>query len=219
MPALDHVFICCSTEAPEAAALARIGLKEGSPNTHPGQGTANRRFFFENAYLELLWVSDPEEAQGELARPTRLWERWSKRQGGACPFGVVLRPGAEAGDRDPPFATWSYHPPYLPPGLAIEVALGTPLGEPGFFYLRFARRPDDARREPITHAIPLTPITGVSIGIPAPGSRSTVALSVEATGVVSFSSTDEYVMTLAFDGDRRGNVVDLRPELPLVLRW
>jgi hypothetical protein len=28
---------------------------EDSSNTHPGQGTANRQFFFNNAYLELLW--------------------------------------------------------------------------------------------------------------------------------------------------------------------
>ena len=55
---LDHVFVCCSAGGPEADALRRAGLSEGSPNTHPGQGTECRRFFFSNAYLELLWVSD-----------------------------------------------------------------------------------------------------------------------------------------------------------------
>jgi hypothetical protein len=43
----------CSKGAPEAEALLRVGLREGAGNTHPGQGTACRRFFFENAYLEL----------------------------------------------------------------------------------------------------------------------------------------------------------------------
>jgi len=56
---LDHVFILCDEGAPEAAALLRIGIREGSGNTHPGQGTACRRFFFANAYLELVWVDDP----------------------------------------------------------------------------------------------------------------------------------------------------------------
>jgi hypothetical protein len=50
---LDHVFVMCSKGAPEAEALLRVGLREGAGNTHPGQGTACRRFFFENAYLEL----------------------------------------------------------------------------------------------------------------------------------------------------------------------
>jgi glyoxalase-like protein len=68
--ALDHVFVCCAEGAPEAERLVRLGLTEGSPNTHPGQGTASRRFFFENAYLELIWVTDPREAQGEPAART-----------------------------------------------------------------------------------------------------------------------------------------------------
>jgi Glyoxalase-like domain len=55
---VDHAFIACSPGAPEAGALLRLGFIEGQGNTHPGQGTANRRFFFENFMLELLWVAD-----------------------------------------------------------------------------------------------------------------------------------------------------------------
>ena len=90
---LDHVFVCASVGAPEADLLRALGLSDGQPNRHPGQGTACRRFFFANAYLELLWVENPAEAQGEVARPLRLWERWSQRRQGTCPFGVVFRPG------------------------------------------------------------------------------------------------------------------------------
>ena len=64
---IDHVFICCSVGGHETEVLTRLGLKEGSPNTHTGQGTACRRFFFSNAYLELLWVSDPIQAQAEAS--------------------------------------------------------------------------------------------------------------------------------------------------------
>jgi hypothetical protein len=42
-------------------------LTEGTPNIHPGQGTANRRFFFRNAMLELLWVNDEQFVQGPRA--------------------------------------------------------------------------------------------------------------------------------------------------------
>ncbi len=41
---LDHFFVLCSLGAPEASLLTAVGLIEGEPNTHPGQGTANRRF-------------------------------------------------------------------------------------------------------------------------------------------------------------------------------
>lgn len=48
---LDHIFICVQPGASEAEALIDFGLTEGSPNRHQGQGTANRRFFFRNAFL------------------------------------------------------------------------------------------------------------------------------------------------------------------------
>jgi len=62
---LDHVFIRVSRGAPEAEHLVQFGLREGQPNIHPGQGTANRRFFFINAMLELLWVEDARVAQSD----------------------------------------------------------------------------------------------------------------------------------------------------------
>src|SRR5881628_844205 len=76
---LDHVFICTEAEANEAERLADFGLIEGAPNVHTGQGTANRRFFFANAYLELLWVHNPAKAQAGAVNRTRLWPRWKDR--------------------------------------------------------------------------------------------------------------------------------------------
>jgi hypothetical protein len=88
---LDHFFILTGVGALEADHLLQFGLTEGAPNCHPGQGTACRRFFFRNAFLELIWVMDPVEAQSSLIRRTGLWERWSRRNQGASPFGICLR--------------------------------------------------------------------------------------------------------------------------------
>src|SRR6476646_1436267 len=121
----DHLFVCVSSSGTdEANALAAVGLGEGTPNTHPGQGTACRRFFFHNAYLELLWVTDPAEAQSEAIRPTHLWKRWTQRSTGMCPFGIGFRPGiGHVGS--PPFSPMDYRPPYLPDPLAIHIASTT----------------------------------------------------------------------------------------------
>src|ERR1035438_8316466 len=111
---LDHLFICVSRGAPEAECLTRFGLIEGPPNVHPGQGTANRRFFFRRAMLELLWVEDQCEAQNEQTAATKLWERWSGRfDGVTSPFGIIMRPAHWEGIT-PPFAAWEYKPDYLP---------------------------------------------------------------------------------------------------------
>ncbi len=47
----DNLFIYTDVGASEAKRLTSFGLIEGSPNIHPGQGTANRRFFFGNMVL------------------------------------------------------------------------------------------------------------------------------------------------------------------------
>jgi hypothetical protein len=216
---LDHAFILCAVGAPEAVALSRLGLKEGSTNAHPGQGTASRRFFFRNAYVELLWVCDEREARSELVQRTRLWERWSLRGQGACPFGIVLRPAGDARGGQPPFPTWAYAPSYLPAGLAIEVAVDTPLNEPEFFYLGFQRGRARGAQEPIVHAIAAAEITGLRIGIPVPGPQSMAARSAEAGGVLSFNASSEYVLGLTFDGAVAGKTADLRADLPLVMHW
>lgn len=72
---IDHIFIAVQPGAPEAAVLADFGLAEGSGNRHPGQGTANRRFFFDNAFIELLWLDNAAEARNDATRPTMLFER------------------------------------------------------------------------------------------------------------------------------------------------
>src|SRR5262245_21126886 len=194
---LDHVFIMCAANAPEAVVLTELGFKEGSPNTHPGQGTACRRFFFRNSYLELLWVHSPEEAQLEPVRETGLWDRWSGRQQGACPFGVILRGASDAAEARPPFQTWSYRPTYLPPGFSIEVATGVPLTEPALFWLGFQRSPARSG-QPTAHRLGQT-ITGARVGGPLEGPRSNAARTTEELGIVAFDASGEYVLDLTLD--------------------
>lgn len=212
---LDHVFICCSAGAPEGDALVRLGLLEGSPNTHPGQGTANRRFFFRNAFLELLWVSEPAQARSEQTRRTRLWERWSQRASGTCPFGVVFRP--KSAPATAPFPTWEYHPNYLPPGLAIEFAENVPLEEPELIYLPFLHRSGPPAHEPTDHSLPIQQVCGVTAGLPSAKALSQPSQAARSAGLVSYCFAAEYVLELTFVAEHDA-AFDLRPTLPLVLR-
>jgi hypothetical protein len=78
---VDHIFVCTTRQGPAAELLRQAGLAEGTPNRHPGQGTACLRFFFRNAMLELLWLEDEAEARSEQTRATKLWERFSRTGG------------------------------------------------------------------------------------------------------------------------------------------
>src|SRR5437660_490407 len=211
---LDHLFVCAAPAAPEAEQIVQFGLHEAPANRHPGQGTANRRFFFANAMIELLWVSDAGEAQSELARRTLLWERWSGRHGCASPFGICVRP-ADPQRTDPPFPAWEYRPPYLPDPLVMHIA-ETGVEEPMWFYLSFMRRLD---REQcfIEHPIGIREITGLALTSAVP-LRSTVAQRIIESGILSNRVGEEPFLEIEFDGKRRNQTVDFRPQLPLQFR-
>jgi hypothetical protein len=222
---LDHIFICTEIGAPEADQLVAFGLTEGSSNLHLGQGTANRRFFFYNAMLELLWVRDEREVRSPPIAPTRLWERWRYRFSGYSPFGVCLRAmvqHAVAGPAALPFATWEYRPPYLPPELHIDVATGTAASEPLVFATPYGGRPGvfpEERRQPLVHPKGVVEITGLSITLPRGKPISGVVRTLQRAGVVSFESGNDHLAEIEFDRASQGQSADFRPLLPLRFRW
>jgi len=213
---VDHVFIACAAGAPEGDALLRAGFVEGSANTHPGQGTANRRFFFENFMLELIWVADPKEALNVQTRRTRLWERWSQRDSGISPFGIVFR---ASGDQQiaAPYPTWAYHPRYLPAGFSIQIAEGTGLHEPELFYLSFLRLAGIRAGEPLNHAAPIRRVRGLRVGVARLRDLSAAARVIEKQGLVQYFRSQQPVLEIRFAAES-DLVVDLRPALPLLFR-
>ncbi|WP_246828969.1 hypothetical protein [Synechococcus sp. PCC 7502] len=196
---------------------------EGTSNTHSGQGTANRRFFFRNAMLELLWVHDMEEAKSESIRPTRLWERWTNRKDSStCPFGFCLRSGISDSDTVA-FSSWAYRPPYLPETLSIAIGTNSDvLTEPMLFQIPFGKRPDQyspEKAQPLEHYVDLCEITRIELVSPTADSPSSELQAVIDTNQVRLRLEAEYYVELGFDGEVQGHQVDFRPELPLIISW
>jgi hypothetical protein len=213
---VDHAFIGCRTQAPEGDALLRLGFVEGSGNIHPGQGTANRRFYFDNFMLELVWVADPGDARNDRTRRTRLWERCEGKDRQVSPFGIIFR-STGTPPAPPPFATWSYKPLYLPPDLAMQVAEGTSLYEPELYYLPFLRAAAAQRNEPVAHAQPFRRIRGLSVGVRDTGALSPASRCAQQHGLVSYFEAPQPLLEILFE-DPGGMRIDFRPELPLVFR-
>jgi hypothetical protein len=99
------------------------------------------------------------------------------------------------------------------------VAVGTPLSEPALFYFRPPRRPGGLAGEPTAHAKALHEVAAVAIGIPDAGPRTQALRAVEAAGLVSFPVAAEHVLQVDFGPGPRRDLVDLRPDLPLVLHF
>jgi hypothetical protein len=112
---LDHVFIFCTPGVGLADRLLSAGFVETYRRQHPGQGTENICFCFDNAFVELLWVNNEAEIRSSSIARTALYERSRHLELGTCPFGIAWRGNSR-------ISTWPYRPPYLPPPLAIDVA-------------------------------------------------------------------------------------------------
>jgi hypothetical protein len=192
---LHHVFVCTSVGAPEAEGLLNAGLVEGSSNTHLGQGSANRRFFFESGFLELLWVHDEREAQSALVAPTKLWERWAGRTKATNPFGLCFS-SAEGADPVLPFPSWAYRPDYLPDDRCMLFAGDLPLSEPEVFVLSWPQVQSSPQSEPKMHPLGLCEMKSVSIGFPDPAGISSSLRAIRDAGLVEVhpSATPELIL-------------------------
>lgn len=224
---LDHVFIF--TEAPQqvATSFRQFGLTEGTPNVHPGQGTSCRRYFFGNAYLELVWVSNEEQIINPVISKTKLWERSQYQLTNYCPFGLCFRnPNLLSNSPTLLFEDgWKYQPPYLPEGVYVNVASNTDFrAEPMLFEMPFfGIAPKDyppEKRQPLNHEMGLQEITKVILTLPVTMESLSPALQkVLSNSIVTLSQGKDYSVELEFDHGKRGEKQPFKQLIPLTFRW
>ncbi|REJ85775.1 MAG: glyoxalase-like domain protein [Acidobacteria bacterium] len=211
---VDHVFVAASCGAPQAEDLVEAGFAEGPANHHPGQGTACRRFFFENAYLELAWLVDFAEASSREARRIGVRERVAT-ESGASHAGICLRA------RDPteplPVDTWSYTPSYIPQGTAIPIAANSArLDEPLLFFLPAGLvplKPEDV------HPNGARRLSSVRLTLPQRLHLSSELTWLAQSGIVEVELAETESVSLVIDGGRVGDSVALDAAVPLELSW
>jgi len=219
---LDHVVIFVTPEAPELAAISALGLHPfGERTEHAGMGTASTAIFFDNAYLELLWIADhtlAEQVWGGVGMDLTSREPGTDKQSSALPFGLALRrrSGAEG---QLPFPTRQISAAWMEPPIAIELA-----GEsqepfylvipPGLTYPSFRDH-----LPPSAHPIGVRSLTGVRITAPDTSDITPIAAMLQSAGVVTFQSGPIPLMELTLDNGTQGKVADARPTLPLILYY
>ena len=210
---LDHVFILVEPEAKVGDRLIEHGFREGPRNTHPGQGTANRRFYFANGMLELIWVQDADEASNGPGRNLHFSERAEDPT--ASPFGVIFVPRKDNISRDMPFPSWHYQPDYFPPPKGFHVGANSKnVLEPLCFYFPFH---DPGVPKPQPHRNPQM-INEVIISTPSTDTEGVLALASQ-TDRLAMRSDQEHLMEITLDHHDSGRTEDYRPALPLILRW
>ena len=210
---LDHVFILVEPEAKVADQLLDHGFREGPRNTHPGQGTANRRFYFANGMLEFIWVQDANEARNGPGRNLHFSERASDPT--ASPFGIIFVPRNDNANSEMPFPGWHYQPDYFPPSKGFHVGANSEtLLEPLCFCFPF-HNPDVPRPQPERNS---QRITDVVISTPSIDTHGVLVLASRCDRL-SIQSAREHLMEITLDHRALGQTQDFRPAMPLILHW
>lgn len=199
---IDHIFIFSDSPQAAAAELLALGLTEGSSRVHPGQGTTNRKFYFANFFLEILWVHDATEITSPLLLPTRLWERARYAATGASPYGLCL---VNTPDTDSVFAdALVYQPQYFPLGLTIDVLPNAHNHAlPWLFRLPF-KGAKAATTEPTQHPAGLQQLTHAHFGLRQFAADEPGLQKLAGQPQFSFGPAVENNLTLTFDGHRQG---------------
>ncbi|HLJ91097.1 MAG TPA: hypothetical protein VKZ53_30115 [Candidatus Angelobacter sp.] len=220
----DHVWIMVSPNAPERAALERAGLQISPDiNRHDGQGTASITVEFENAFLELMWpdstvaVKPGLERAAEKFRNRMLW-----RSSGWCPIGIGFH-RTTTSDESFPFPTWSVTAPWLPEGSAIEML--TPREDttsPSLFVsprVLSDKNEQAARASRFDHPLGVHRITATRLLSPKTYQPIEPLLYLSKMHALDLQPGNEWTVELTFDNGKKGKTKDLRPNLPLVIRY
>lgn len=116
---IDHIFIFTDDNGKVADELVDFGLREGSNRTHPGQGTTNRKFYFDNFFLEILWVHNTNEIASDKTKPMGLWQRSAYKTNLSSPFGLCI---VNSDHTETVFKhAFKYQPDYFPKGMEIDI--------------------------------------------------------------------------------------------------
>ena len=213
---LDHVFVLVEPEAIVADLLIEKGFQEGTRNQHPGQGTANRRFYFTNGMLEFIWVRDAEEAINGSGRELCFPERATEPN--ASPFGVILRKkdSSSLESSEMPFEGWSYQPIYFAPPNAFHVgANSTNISEPLCIYIPFSLPKSLTNKsEKYTNFA----ISNVCIHTPSEDIKGVLKV-IDLADRLSIKDGKEHLMEITLNNHEMGCMADFRPAIPLIMYW
>ncbi len=191
-PAFDSPWLCSSITSSFSSMTCKRAKRSAdlSALSRPTsnacrQGTANVCYCFENAFLELLFLTDPSEASSSAIARTGLLQRAAWRELGTCPLGIAWR--LDRHEVKPSFPTWPFRPPYLPEAMHIPVAVESDnLATPLLFQSPGTEPPAEwpfDRRGTLQKAAGLRRIDSVLLTSPRGFSPGPVFLSVlQATG-------------------------------------
>ena len=209
--------------------LRKLGLNCTEPQENPAQGTVSTVLFFENIYLELFWFDDNSHlAQSELREEWNLLARLNWLETGASPFGFGLCSGTDQAnlstsqsesrqtkERKIVKQDCQFGPDNLAnPDEPIIYAVSSHTAN-----CSKLNRVWSIDEPIVTQNLGMRQLTRVQVQVIGEGIVNTSLLSLVAQNILDIEYKKYPLLELTFDQNNRQKCLDLRPLLPLVLKY
>lgn len=198
---IDHIFIFADDKGKVADDLVDFGLTEGSNRIHVGQGTTNRKFYFDNFFLEILWVHNANEITSDKTKPMGLWQRAEYKTNHFSPFGLCI---VNSDDTETIFKNaFKYQPDYFPQGMEIDIIKNEDQSDlPWTFRLPFKeqKKPEN---EPTKHKNDISILTNAIFEYESI-SKNTFLENLKNQDQIKFIESSRHWLNLIFDNGKQG---------------
>lgn len=212
---IDHIFIFTDDNGKVADELADFGLIEGSNRIHVGQGTTNRKFYFDNFFLEILWVHNANEIISDKTKPMGLWERAAYNTNRFSPFGLCL---VNSDDTETVFKNaFKYQPDYFPQGMEIDIIKNEDQTDlPWTFRLPFKGQKNN-ENEPRIHKNDISVLTNALFEYNSISENMFLA-NFKNQNQIQFVKSSRHWLNLIFDNSKQGKKKEFK-KLKLTIEY
>lgn len=224
---IDHLLICVET-AVECSTLTNLGLTSMTEVLRrPQQGTVSRLIFFENIYLELVWVEDEIAAENHAVRSGINFRSRAQQHNQASPFGVALRQTLDMSHRPFDLLSQPQNLNYSDTFVNFAAANLRLQNEPLCFVIPDAvsliallDRTSSIHQRLLTHATGMRRLTQTKVTIDTSSQLTDSITILQREGVMEVRQGGLPLLELSFDEQAQQKTLDLRwLGIPVVLNY
>lgn len=224
---IDHIFVCLET-APDKQFLQDLGLIYCDNVTyHPQQGTASAIIFFENTYIEFIWVKDETIAEiYAINSGIDLIARSYSLEKTASPFGIALHQQFNI-DNQSYGSSSTINNQSSEQFINFAASNLVTQAEPLCFiipesvsFLNIFNPSFDPHQKLVNHPLGIRKLTNTKIAMRKLGKLTNPISMLDRNRIIEIEQNCSPLLELTFDHSNRGENIDLRViDIPIVLKY
>ena len=224
---INHIFVCLE-KAPDKQSLEKIGLIcSKNIRNNPEQGTASMIIFFENTYIELVWVENSTMAEiYAMYSGIDYISRSYSSEKATSPFGIALHQKPDTINSENGSLSSSNHQPseefinFAVENLAAQTEPICFMIPESVSFSNIFNPFLEAHRKLINHPLGIRKLTNTRIAISKTGNLTNPIAMLKREGIVEIEQNVSPLLELTFDEGSQGESIDLKTiGIPIIFKY